>query len=142
MKFNTTLRETYSKLTERAKLGDISNQCRLGNFAEFKAIKKDYRQMVAMKRAYWKEYEKTRKLAIENGINPAAFGALPAVKTFYSTMSFLAREIAVYRCMLDEFKAYCKAGYTKVIKIDKRHVRESEYETQDFRYRKANTVAY
>ena len=142
MKFNPTLREAYPELVELAERNELSNQCRLGNFAEFEAIKKEYKIKVAMKKAYWKGFDKTRKIALADGINPKAFAALADVKTFYKTMDFLAREIAVYKSMLDEFKAYCKAGYKKVIKIDKLHVRESEYEKQDFRYRKVNSITH
>lgn len=141
MKFNPTLREAYPGLVERAERDDLSVQCRLSNFAEYDSIKKEYKIMVAAKKAYWKGFEKTRKLALADGINPKAFRALTDVNTFYKTMDFLAREIAVYRSMLDEFKAYCAAGYKKVIKIDKRHVREGAYERQDFRYRKVNSIA-
>jgi hypothetical protein len=142
MKFNPTLREAYPMLVERAERNSLSNQCRLGNFAEFNAIKKEYKTMVAVKKAYWKGFDKTRKIALADGINPKAFAALSDVKTFYKTMDFLAREIAVYKCMLDEFKAYCKAGYKKVIKIDKQHTRDSAYENQDFRYRKVNSITH
>lgn len=142
MKFNPTLREAYPMLVDRAERNDLSNQCRLSNFTEFRAIKEEYKIMVAAKKAYWKGYDKTKKVALADGINPAAFMALSDVKTFRKTMDFLAREIAVYKSMLDEFKAYCKAGYKKVIKIDKQHVRESAYETQDFRYRKVNSITH
>lgn len=140
MKFNPTLKELYPVLAERAKNNEESAQCRLGNFTEFRAIKKDYKYMVAMKKAYWKGFEDARRIAILNGTAPSVFSSNRDVRTFYSTMSFLAKEIATYRCMLDEFKAYCKAGYRKVIRIDKYHVRESEYEKQDFRYLKTNLL--